>query len=134
MMLRASRWKDVENRTWTTRYCGPLLIHASQGLTHEEYDDACTWALKAGRANRAELPTFEDIAQIRGKLLGAVRLVNVAPPGSSVSPWHDRDSFGWQLADRVAFSPRALAGKLSLFDVELQSDELEAMRAGGLLR
>lgn len=31
--------KDIENRVWSTRYTGPLLIHASKGMTRAEYDD-----------------------------------------------------------------------------------------------
>jgi hypothetical protein len=131
--LQAPRWKDVENRSWTTKYRGPLLIHASQGLTHDEYEEACALALSAGRADASQLPTFRDMDLIRGRLIGAVQLSNVAPPGKVVSPWHDSDSYGWQLADRVAFSPRALAGKLSLYEVEPTPDELATLQAAGFL-
>ena len=94
IFLQAKRWKDVENRSWPTKHRGPLLIHASQGLTREEFDDACPLALTAGYANRAQLPTFEEIEKIRGTLIEAVNLTGVAEPGTSVSPWHSdaRDS------------------------------------------
>lgn len=131
--LQAQRWKDVENRTWTTKYRGPLLIQASQGLTHEEYEDACALALSAGQVAPSQLPKFHDIELIRGQLIGAVKLSNVAPPGNVVSPWHHPDSYGWQLAERVAFTPRPLAGKLSLYEVEPTPGELATLQAAGFL-
>lgn len=131
--LQAPHWKDVENRSWTTKYRGPLLIHASQGLTHDEYEEACALALSAGQADASQLPKFRDMDLIRGRLIGAVRLSNVAPPGKVVSPWHDSDSYGWQLTDRVVFTPRALTGKLSLYEVELTPDELARLQAAGFL-
>lgn len=79
--LQSKRWKDVENRTWTTNYRGPLLIHASSTLPREEYDDACFRAISDGWARRSQLPQFTDIDAIRGQLIGAVQLSNVAPPG-----------------------------------------------------
>jgi len=131
--LQAPHWKDVENRTWTTNFRGPLLIHASQGLTHDEYEDACALALSAGQIDRSQLPEFHEIELIRGRLIGAARLSNVVPPGTEVSPWHGSDSYGWQLSDRVAFTPRPLGGKLKLFEVELTPGELATLRAAGLL-
>lgn len=128
--LQAPRWKDVENRTWSTEYRGPLLIHASQGLTREEYHDACQAALSAGKATPAQLPTFESVGEIRGTLIGAVSLVDVAEPERLVSPWHQSNSYGWHIGERVAFRPRALPGKLGLFKVVLTPEELSIVTAG----
>ena len=30
--------KDIENRDWPTRFRGRFLIHASKGMTREEYE------------------------------------------------------------------------------------------------
>jgi hypothetical protein len=127
--LQSKRWKDVENRTWTTTYRGPLLIHASSTLTREEFDDACFRAISDGWARRAQLPQFTDVDAIRGQLIGAVQLSNVAPPGDPVSPWHSRECFGWQLSNRVAFAPRPIRGRLSLFEVDPLPSELAALQA-----
>lgn len=32
--------KDIENRTWPTRFRGPVCIHAAKGMTQREYDEA----------------------------------------------------------------------------------------------
>ena len=31
-------WKNVENRSWPTRYRGPLLIHSSGKLSRDEFE------------------------------------------------------------------------------------------------
>lgn len=130
--LPSERWKDVENRSWTTSYRGPLLIHASQGLTQDEFDHACRFAHEQVGIPQAELPTYEDVKAIRGTLLGAAKLSTVVEPGASVSPWHDGQFYGWRFENRVAFTPRPLAGKLSLFNVQVTDEELAALRHAGL--
>ena len=32
--------KDIENRDWATRFRGRVLIHASKGVTQDEWSDA----------------------------------------------------------------------------------------------
>ena len=40
---------------------------------------------------------------------------------------------GWQLDNRIAFTPRPLSGKLSLFNVQVTDEELGALRSAGLV-
>ncbi|AJF08222.1 ASCH domain-containing protein [Geoalkalibacter subterraneus] len=35
--------KDIENRTWPTRFRGKVLIHAAKGVTRDEWRDAWSW-------------------------------------------------------------------------------------------
>lgn len=92
--------KDVENRTWTTTYRGPLLIHASKGFV-------------PGHAVRLYGPQHE---WEQGGIVGMVDLVDVVR--DSTSPWaqQTKDIWHWLLANprRVAFTPTA--GKLNLYD------------------
>lgn len=82
--------KDVENRTWETRYRGPLAIHASK--TRDSYDaqNAAAWLTLFG----VELPAWEDLAT--GAIVGVVDLVDCVQvpvgvpgyvPGRGKSPW-----------------------------------------------
>jgi hypothetical protein len=48
--LIVSGIKDIENRTWPTRYRGPVLIHASQRA-----DDATSDELTGGSASARPL-------------------------------------------------------------------------------
>ena len=35
--LIVNGWKNIENREWATRVRGPVLIHASKGMTRQEW-------------------------------------------------------------------------------------------------
>lgn len=38
--LIVNGYKDIQNRSWRTKYCGQVLIHASQGVKKAEYERA----------------------------------------------------------------------------------------------
>src|SRR5690348_2447825 len=40
--------KDIENRDWSTRFRGQVLIHAAKGMTQNEFADACYFAREIG--------------------------------------------------------------------------------------
>ena len=40
--------KDVENRTWPTRYRGPVLIHASKGIDAEDRETVREFEMPRG--------------------------------------------------------------------------------------
>lgn len=75
-------WKDIENRTWPTRFRGRFLIHAGKGYDH----DGATWLSNNWHA--AGLPgtvgdLFDklrdgrerfEIGRNRGGIVGAVTL------------------------------------------------------------
>jgi hypothetical protein len=71
--------KKVENRKWRTHYRGPILLHAAQGMTYAEYDDAQeTWvkALLRGVAPRGvPFPAAADLK--RGGIVGRADLTDV---------------------------------------------------------
>lgn len=76
--------KDIENRSWqavnhglTVR--GEIAIHASAGMTKQEYDDAAAFMSSIG----VICPPAIDLC--RGALIGAVDVVDVVR--SSQSPW-----------------------------------------------
>src|SRR5882672_2480780 len=78
--LIASGAKDVENRTWSTRYRGPVLIHASQradNVTSEEIEQRC------GVRPPAVLPL--------GGIVGLAEIVDCKKPHAS--PWYNRDDY-----------------------------------------
>ena len=45
--------KDIENREWPTRFRGRVLIHASKGMTHDEWEDAWEFAHGSGASPAA---------------------------------------------------------------------------------
>lgn len=68
-------YKPVENRTWHTHYRGPVAIHASQGMTRDDYDD-CVAFLRSHPNLRHivdALPAPKDLP--RGGIVGKANLV-----------------------------------------------------------
>lgn len=104
--------KDVENRSWSTKYRGPLLVHAGHGRAvaaigsiEEQYGlELCS----------QDLP--------RGGIIGVVELIDVAREHRS--RWFDREGFAWVLANPrpLAFTP--LRGRLGLFEASVRLDAL----------
>jgi hypothetical protein len=99
-------FKDIENRTWKTRYRGTLLIQASANLPpRRKLEEDCRFAGRRG----AKLPEkFET-----GGIIGMVQLVDCVT--SSRSKWF-HGPVGWVLSKpkRLQFIP--LKGRLGLFD------------------
>ncbi|MDB5582786.1 MAG: hypothetical protein JWR80_7962 [Bradyrhizobium sp.] len=80
--------KDIENRSWKRQYAltraaldfrGPVCIHASKGMTQDEYADALETFQMAGA------PPIAAAELLRGGIIGTVEIVNVVT--ESFSPW-----------------------------------------------
>jgi hypothetical protein len=117
--LIVNGYKDIENRTWATKYRGLLLIHASKGMTRSEYDDVEFFLtfhdLPAVRA--IKLPLFEDLE--RGGVVGVSRVVDCVLSRDRFSPWHMEGQFGFHLQNSRPLSFVACKGALGLFDIEV---------------
>lgn len=107
--LIAHGYKPVENRTWKTNYRGPILLHASQGMTRFEYEEAAAVAIDAGVTN---LPAFESLE--RGGFVGAVDVVDCVE--SHQSPFFF-GPYGFQLANAKPIPFVPFKGKLGFFEV-----------------
>ncbi|KVM92290.1 ASCH domain-containing protein [Burkholderia stagnalis] len=108
--------KDIENRTWRTSYRGPLLIHASAGMTRQEYEDAFQFALEAGGIQLAHrMPGVKELE--RGAIIGLADLFDVVSPSRRASPWHIEGCYGLAVrnARQLPFIP--YTGRLGIFDV-----------------
>ena len=85
--------KTWEFRSWTTRYRGPLVIHAA--------------ARRADAADLANYPTLNAARIVYGAIVGVVDLVDVEDEG---------DGFAWALANpRKLVEPFRCPGKLGLW-------------------
>ena len=99
--------KDMENRSWSTAYRGPVCIHAAAGMTAREYAEASAFMLSIG----IETPRKESLE--RG---GIVAVASIAAcVSSSRSPWFfGRYGFALQDVRPVPFIP--CKGSLGFFD------------------
>ncbi len=93
--------KDVENRTWSTQYRGPVLIHASlrpDDISSDEIERR--FGVRLERA----LPL--------GGVVGITEIIDcVWPHGSR---WHAPEHFAWVLANSRPLPFVAWKGALSL--------------------
>lgn len=117
--------KDIENRDWRPRnpgvwFRGEFLIHASSGMTRDEWsyclatlhEISDTHPFPSGLA----LPAFEDLP--RGGIVGRARIVDAVREHSS--PWFF-GPVGLVLADVQPLPFRPFKGALGFFDVPDQT-------------
>lgn len=103
--------KDIENRNWSTRVRGRVLVHAAKGCTGAELDDALSFAEKAcGVRYSVDLKTIE-----RGGIVGSVEIVDCVT--QSDSPWFV-GNFGFVLRNPIKLPFIPLKGHLGFFKVD----------------
>lgn len=103
--------KDIENRTWQTRFRGELLIHAGKKWGREQRED-----LEAVRQAfpSIALPDSFDL----GCIVGSARVVDCVD--CSESAWFN-GPFGFVLEDRrPAQQPIPYRGQLGFFEVPVE--------------
>lgn len=102
--------KDIENRVWSTRVRGRILVHAAKGCTRDEMEDALDFAHAAtGDRYHADLKTIA-----RGGFVGTVEIVDCVNASSSpwfVGPW------GFVLRDPKPIPFVPYKGQLGFFNV-----------------
>lgn len=101
--------KDIENRSWPTRYRGPVLIHAAKGMTRTEYHDVGMFCFRWG----VPLPAFGELE--RGGIVGQATVTGCSD--NSLSPWFF-GKFGFDLADAKPLPFMPCKGQLGFFEVE----------------
>lgn len=105
--LIVNGYKDIENRSWATKFRGRMLVHASKSMTRQDYADAQFVAASQGIA----IPKPEELE--RGGIVGAVDVIDCVP--SSASPWFFGDwGFSLAKAEKLPFQP--LKGRLGFFE------------------
>jgi len=120
--------KRIENRTWSTRFRGEFLIHASKGMTRREFDEAYEFARPVLGGS---LPTAERLQSMLqfGGIVGHARLVDVVPPCASAfcsckaalsfgRSWHMPEQYGFVLEDVVPLPFRPCKGALGFFELK----------------
>jgi len=105
--------KDIENRSWHTKFRGRFLVHASQGMTRGEYDEALELVHDIGSMELYQrFPSFNNLP--RGVIVGSVELVDSLD--TSDSPWYmGQKAFLLRDPKPLAFTP--LKGRLGFFKV-----------------
>lgn len=117
--------KDIENRSWPTKFRGRVLIHASKGMTRAEYEDARSFIfMDLGIPPEIRLPPREALE--RGGIVGIATITDCVVPACQKSPWHIEGAFGFRIADAMPLPFIECKGALGFFDVP--DDVVRALR------
>ena len=101
--------KDIENRSWHTKFRGRFLVHASKGMTKAEYFEAEQFCINFG------LDVPPEFAELQhGGIIGLVDLIDSAD--HSNSPWYMGQK-GFVLRDPKPLPFTPLKGRLGFFEV-----------------
>lgn len=76
--LIVNGYKDVENRTWSTTFRGPVLIHAGKTMRRRDYDECANEAFYLG----VEVPEFADLD--RGGIVGQAEIIDCVTESDSL--------------------------------------------------
>lgn len=106
--------KDIENRSWRTKYRGQVLVHASQGVKWSDYDAAYALACRFGikLPHRSEFET--------GGIVGVTTIIDCVE--QSESPWFFGEK-GFVLADSRPLPFVQMKGRLSFFETGIEPEE-----------
>jgi hypothetical protein len=102
--------KPIENRTWRTNVRGQILVHASQGMTRQEYVDCYYFAIAQG----VRIPALPELE--RGGVIGSVEITDCV--AHSASPWFF-GPYGLTLSNPQTLPFVPVRGALGFFDVEM---------------
>ncbi len=109
--------KDIENRSWPTKFRGRFLIHASKGMTRDDYEDGLLTARAASRLRpKIEDRIFPGLAGFeRGGIVGVAEIVDCVE--QSDSPWFF-GRYGFVLRNARPLPFHSCKGRLGFFKVQ----------------
>lgn len=106
--------KDIENRSWKTKFRGEFLVHASMGFDRKGYE----WLINNAKALGIDVRSIPFAGDFeRGAIVGKATIADCVT--KSDSPWFF-GPVGFVLEKAEAFDkPIPCKGRLGFFDVEL---------------
>ena len=99
--------KDIENRTWPTKFRGRFLVHASKGF---DRDGFIFMFSNLDRLGLISLPLYFE----QGGVIGSVELIDCIKTSGSV--WF-KGRYGFVLANPEPIQFKPCKGQLGFFDL-----------------
>lgn len=110
--------KDIENRSWPTRFRGPVLIHAAKAWGPDEHYDANEVDLGRSPVDGSALPTTHPPKLYqRGGIVGVAEIVDCVT--SHASRWFVGE-YGFVLANARPLPFMPVRGALGFFPASYQ--------------
>jgi len=119
--------KDIENRSWSTRFRGPVLIHAGK-----KFDDLAQDDVDADIHPVTGDPSFEvpdGVTFPTGGIVGVAEIVDCV--AASASPWFVGE-FGFVIRNARPLPFRACRGQLGFFTPDFSPAPRRVKRASSL--
>lgn len=113
--------KNIENRKWTHRYRGPLLIHSPQTFNYDDFI-----RLKNNPKSARYMYEF-DADYVLGCIIGIVTLKQIHSRYDMPikSEWKEPGFYHFELENALMFKEPVLwRGQLSIFDVEDEYNQI----------
>lgn len=114
--------KDVENRTWQTKYRGELYIHTSKNsfdflaLDYIKNIDNLLYQYVVDYFGIRNNKITKHMEQF-GSIIGKTNIINILD--NSYSVWAMKDSYHWMLKNSSRISPIPCKGKLNIWEFNL---------------
>jgi len=118
--------KDIENRTWPTKFRGRVLVHASAKIWNEELLGLMTFD-QVDKISEYGIREFFAGSRVTGAIIGSVEIVDCVINHESI--WAEKVEmpagiymgeeliYNWVLANPILFpEPIPAKGKLSFWD------------------
>lgn len=102
--------KDVENRRWSTRFRGRVLIHAAKSMTRMEYESARMYCVTRVPTD-IEIPAMSALPL--GGIIGSVEITGCVAYAPT-SPWFT-GPFGFMLKNPSPLPFKACRGSLGFW-------------------
>lgn len=113
--LIVNDYKNIENRSWPTKYRGVFLVHASLKFDAEAF----RFIRDTIPAVFRRMPREYDDYQ-RGGIVGTVNLVDCVTEHKS--KWFAGENYGFVLKDGQPLPFLALKGKLGFFETGIEQE------------
>jgi hypothetical protein len=113
--LIVNGWKDIENRSWPTRFRGKFLVHAGKSCTQDDWDDCFDTCRSVGQKwpPGIVMPDAEWFrSEACGGIVGRAEIVDCVT--ESASPWFF-GRYGFVLRNAAPTKIRRCKGRLGLF-------------------
>jgi hypothetical protein len=118
--------KDIENRSWPTRFRGPFLIHAGKKLDGDADDDVSAY-IHPVTGEPLDADRFDGVTYPRGGIVGVAEIVDCVT--RSDSPWFVGE-YGFVIRNARPLPFMPCRGALGFFTPVVDHLQFAAAQAG----
>lgn len=114
--------KDVENRTWQTKYRGEIYVHTSKNsfdfwsLDYIRKIDELLYQYIMEYFGIKDNKITRNLNQF-GSIIGKTNIVDIVDNSESI--WAMKDSYHWKLKNSTRINPIPCKGKLNIWEYKI---------------